>query len=299
VRHADVRLHDCPQYSGRAHRRATGGLEAGAGNAKGDVVTTANVEEPEASGSGEAPLDGLHASILEMQQLLVESSTFVGFLQELTNLAVRTFSEDVACSITLTSGRRIETTASSDELARLADEEQYSEDIGPCLTALRNLEEVVVVDLTTESRFGDYPRRAMPLGIRSIVALPLRMSEAALGAMNLYAREPGVFTDGSLVRARALAAAACGAVEISRRMTEQAELNEDLKSALASRRIIDQAIGIVMSRENVDAEAAFGVLRSTSQNEHRKLREVAVELVTKTGGVPPVEGPVFAPGRRR
>jgi GAF domain-containing protein len=205
----------------------------------------------------------------------------------------------VACSVTLSSGRRIETTASSDDLARLADQEQYGADVGPCLTALRDAVEVVVVDLRTESRFGDYPQRATPLGIRSIVALPLRMSEESLGAMNLYARDPGVFTDGSLVRARTLASAASGALEISRRMSEQTALNEDLKSALASRRVIDQAIGIVMAQEDCDADAAFGVLRRRSQNEHRKLREVAVELVTKTGGVPPAEGPVFAPGRRR
>jgi GAF domain-containing protein len=262
-------------------------------------VAAGEVEFPQGGGPDEAALDGLQASLLEMQQLLVETRTFVEFLQELTNLAARSFPEDVACSVTLGAGRRVETTASSEELARLADQEQYSADVGPCLTAMREVTDVVVVDLPAESRFGDYPQRAAPLGIRSIVALPLRTSETAFGAMNLYSLEPGVFTDGSLVRARALAAAASGGVEISRRMTEQAELNEDLKSALASRRVIDQAIGIVMAQEACDADAAFGVLRRRSQNEHRKLREVAVELVTKTGGVPPAEGPVFAPGRRR
>ncbi len=262
-------------------------------------VGSRDVEDLGVEGSDEASLDGLQASLLEMQQLLVESSTFVEFLQDLTYLAARSFSEDVACSITLGEGRRIETAASSEDLARLADQEQYGAAVGPCLAAMRDVSEVVVVDLPAESRFGDYPSRAAPLGVRSIVALPLRTSENALGAMNLYSREPGVFTDGSLVRARALAAAASGAVEISRRMSEQAELNEDLKSALASRRVIDQAIGIVMARENCDADAAFGVLRRTSQNEHRKLREVAIEVVTKTGGVRPTEAPVFAPGRRR
>lgn len=268
-------------------------------HSEGDDVAAGDGVEPEGEGSSASVRDRLQSSLLEMQQLLLESSTFVEFLQELTGLAARSFTEDVACSVTLGTGKRIETTASSDELARLADEEQYSAEAGPCLTALRETAEVVVVDLHTESRFADYPQRAAALGIRSIVALPLRLSDDALGAMNLYARTPGVFTDGSLVRARALAASVSGAVEISRRMTEQSELNEDLRSALASRRVIDQAIGIIMARESCDADAAFGVLRRSSQNEHRKLREVAVELVTKTGGVPPADGPVFAPGRRR
>src|SRR4051794_30793525 len=224
---------------------AGGLVGTGTRTAEGDVVAAEEVESPGAGGP-EGALDGLQDSLLEMQQLLVGTRTFVEFLQELTNLAARSFPEDVACSVTLGVGRRVETAASSEELARLADQEQYAAEVGPCLMAMREGTDVVVVDLSADPRFGDYPQRAAPLGIRSIVALPLRTSETSFGAMNLYSRERGVFTDGSLVRARALAAAASGGVEISRRLTEQAELNEDLKSALASRRIIDQAIGIVM-----------------------------------------------------
>jgi AmiR/NasT family two-component response regulator len=96
-----------------------------------------------------------------------------------------------------------------------------------------------------------------------------------------------------------LAAAASGALEVARRLTEQAQLNEDLKAAMASRRVIDQALGITMAREGCDADTAFALLRRTSQNGHRKLREVAADLVTRTGGVPPAEAPVFQPARLR
>jgi AmiR/NasT family two-component response regulator len=95
-----------------------------------------------------------------------------------------------------------------------------------------------------------------------------------------------------------LASAAAGAVEVARRLMEQSQLNEDLKAAMASRRIIDQALGITMGEEGCDADTAFSILRRRSQNEHRKLREVATDLVTKTGGVPPNDAPVFQPPRR-
>jgi GAF domain-containing protein len=245
-----------------------------------------------------AMAEDLRKSLLEMQALLSETSTFSAFLSELTDLARRSFRVDVSCSITLVRDGRRDTAASSDDIATMADEAQYSEQEGPCLSALRDGSEVVVDDLTTETRFGDYPGKAVALGLRSVVALPLPGNAEPVGALNLYSTEPGVFTDGTLTRARLLSAAAAGAVEVARRLIEQSQLNEDLKAAMASRRIIDQALGITMAREGCDAETAFGILRRTSQNEHRKLREVAVDLVTRTGGVPPSEAPVFQPARR-
>ena len=46
-----------------------------------------------------------------------------------------------------------------------------------------------------------------------------------------------------------------------------------------------------MSQNHCNAEEAFAVLRSTSQQRNVKLRDVAVEIVTAVGGepVPPPE----------
>jgi GAF domain-containing protein len=243
--------------------------------------------------------EDLRTSFLELQELLSETETFSGFLSDLTDVAKRSFSQEVYCSITLASDGRRQTAASSDDIATVADETQYSEQIGPCLTALSEGTEVRIDDLSTESRFGSYTEKASALGLRSVVALPMPGPAEPVGALNLYSPEVGVFSDGTLTRARMLAAAASGAVEVARRLTEQAQLNEDLKAAMASRRVIDQALGITMAQEGCDADAAFAVLRRTSQNEHRKLREVAADLVTRTGGVPPTEAPVFQPARPR
>jgi GAF domain-containing protein len=243
--------------------------------------------------------EDLSASLLELQSLLAETATFQGFLADLAGLAVRSFPNPVSSSVTLVRDGLPETVANSDDLAALADQAQYDRDLGPCLVAYRDGLEVTVVDLEKEDRFGGFPAQAATLGLRSLVALPLRSSGDAIGAFNLYSAEPGVFTDGSLVRARLLTAAAAGALEIARRMTEQSQLNEDLKTAMTSRRIIDQALGITMAKEGCDADTAFAQLRRQSQTQHRKLREIAVEIITETAGSPPVEAPVFVPAPPR
>jgi AmiR/NasT family two-component response regulator len=48
---------------------------------------------------------------------------------------------------------------------------------------------------------------------------------------------------------------------------------------LTNRAVIDQAIGIMMSRSGVTAEEAFARLRELSQREHAKLAVVAADIV--------------------
>jgi AmiR/NasT family two-component response regulator len=62
-------------------------------------------------------------------------------------------------------------------------------------------------------------------------------------------------------------------------MAAQVELSEQLKQALESRAVIDQAIGAIMTQQRCGAEQAFAVLRATSQNRNIKLRTVAAEIV--------------------
>ena len=53
----------------------------------------------------------------------------------------------------------------------------------------------------------------------------------------------------------------------------------DLEEALRSSRTIGAAIGILMESRKISSDEAFGVLRQTSQDQNRKLRELAAEIV--------------------
>jgi AmiR/NasT family two-component response regulator len=53
----------------------------------------------------------------------------------------------------------------------------------------------------------------------------------------------------------------------------------NLESALKTGRRIGIAIGIVMSRFKVRDEAAFEMLRTASQRQNRKLRDVAEDVI--------------------
>ncbi len=65
------------------------------------------------------------------------------------------------------------------------------------------------------------------------------------------------------------------------------DLNDQLRSSMASRSVIDQAAGVIMATERCAQDKAFALLRTVSQNTNVKLRDLAVTIVTSVSGEPP------------
>jgi ANTAR domain len=80
-------------------------------------------------------------------------------------------------------------------------------------------------------------------------------------------------------------------------LSSHATLIEQLRSSLASRGVIDQALGIIMAREHCTQDRAFAILRSASQNRNVKLRDLASAVVTSVTGEPPQPSPPFEDGQ--
>jgi hypothetical protein len=99
--------------------------------------------------------------------------------------------------------------------------------------------------------------------------------------LNLYGRHPAVFDEYSQAVGGLLAAHAAIALSAVR----EQERADHLEDALRSSREIGMAIGVLMGRDTMTRETAFGLLRQTSQHLNRKLREIAAEVVD-TGQLP-------------
>ncbi len=54
---------------------------------------------------------------------------------------------------------------------------------------------------------------------------------------------------------------------------------QQLRQALASRPVIDQAKGMLMAQHGCSADEAFDMLRQASNRGNRKLREIALAIV--------------------
>ena len=111
------------------------------------------------------------------------------------------------------------------------------------------------------------------------MSYPLTTGEQVIGALNLYAFEPFSPDVGTQSRAAQLADRAAGALAIGLRLAEKQAENSNLRAALISRSVIDQAIGILIAQQQCSAEEAFALLRRASQQRNVKLREVAAGIL--------------------
>jgi GAF domain-containing protein len=204
-------------------------------------------------------------------------------LTEVTMIAAQGIPGAESTSITMIRGDRGFTAAHSGAMALAADELQYERGYGPCLDAGRGNVVLRVDDMRTEERWPDYSARVLDTGVRSSLSIPLPYQGTSIGALNNYSTVPEAFAnqesvDAALQVAEAIAVAVVNA-DAHARLTEQAR---NMRVAMDSRAVIEQAKGVLMAQRHVDAEQAFDILREASQRYNRKLRDIAAGIVGST-----------------
>ena len=204
-------------------------------------------------------------------------------LEEITGIASRGIPGAEATSITLIRGDKAYTAAYSGQMALDADELQYQEGAGPCMDAGRGGVVLRVDDMRTEQRWPDYVSRTAPIGVRSSLSIPLPYQGGVIGALNNYSSEPAAFaTPESLEAGTDVAEVVAVAVANAEAHHQLGEQARHLRLAMESRAVIEQAKGVLMAQQGVDAEQAFEILRMASQRANRKLRDVAAGVVAST-----------------
>lgn len=222
-------------------------------------------------------------SLTELGALLLSVESTEEALAHLARMAVVVIPDGPSCGITVPRDGRYITVVYAGSVPAAVDEVQYERDDGPCLEVLRTGLPVVVQDLATEpaDRWGGFCSPALAAGAHGVYAEPLRVGDEVVGVLNLYAHERNLFPQPVReIAAQFVPPAALLLGGVLQRLS-QAEMIAQLRAALTSRAVIDQAIGIVMAHQRCKPEEALGVLRRMSNDRNVKLREVAAELVRR------------------
>lgn len=239
----------------------------------------------------------MHADLIGLQNALLNTTDVDQFLHELAVLATRVVTDGLCCGMTLRQrGRLPATVACTDPLAAQADDVQFRTGDGPSLDAMRRGERVHIQDMTRHDRWPRFCGHAVSVGIRSCLVVPLITDGEPVGALALYARRPFAFGPDETRRADRFARNASGALTLALRMASCEDLNDQLRSSIASRAVIDQALGVIMATEHCPQEKAFALLRTVSQNTNVKLRDLAATIVTSVSGHPPRPASPFEEG---
>ena len=196
-------------------------------------------------------------------------------LQQLVERAKDALDGADEVSTTLVRNDRAWTAAYTGELALAADELQYARDYGPCVDAGRTGTTLLISDMREETRWPDYSAHVVACDVLSSLSVPLPIQTDVIGALNCYSRKPAAFSTETVEIAEELVGHVAVAVANAVAYTEAATLVEQMRKAMDSRSVIDQAIGVVMAQNRCDAQAAFAILTRASQNRNVKLRDVA------------------------
>lgn len=166
----------------------------------------------------------------------------------------------------------IETLGATDDRLVELDRVQVELHDGPSFAEATEDEVYISEDLAHDVRWPRYGRHAASLGVGAQMGINLHSPGRNRASLNLYSERTWLFVD---------------AYEVADLFASHASLvlgfastANDFNDALKSRKVIGQAIGIVMERYAIDEDRAFDFLVRTSKDSNVKLRAIADDIVS-------------------
>lgn len=246
--------------------REAGGPDGG-GNSRTDGAAASEIDEE----------FELLASLKDLSQLVTRPGQegLEDLLTHIATFAVRAIPGADGAGLTLLEAGHADTIVATAAFVREVDEIQYRLGEGPCISAAAEARTVTSGSLGGDQLWPRFGPRVGRLGVHSVLSLPLIGADGVLGAMNVYAHGKDVFDERAVHLGELFAVPAAISVQNAQALFQARRLVAQLQTALTSRAVIDQALGILMSRSGASAEEAFMKLRVMSQTENRKLSTVA------------------------
>jgi transcriptional regulator with GAF, ATPase, and Fis domain len=218
---------------------------------------------------------------VEIADTLVDDFDVIEFLHLLADRSVSVV-EVSAAGLLITDQRgALRVVAASTEETKLLELFQLQADEGPCLDCFHTGRPVAVADLSaaSEQRWPRFAAEARRTGFSSVHALPMRLRDEVIGALNLFHTEPVALTPESLALAQALADVATIGLLQERVIRRGEVLAEQLQTALNSRILIEQAKGVIAERNAATVAEAFTLLRRSAREQNRRLSDLASDIV--------------------
>lgn len=175
--------------------------------------------------------------------------------------------------------------ASTSERTRLLEVFQVQSEEGPCYDAYHTGRRVITPDLSTEEaekRWPGFTGAARHAGFTSVTALPMRLRNQVIGALNLLQTTPGALPDIDLNLAQALADVATIGLLQERAIRDGQLVITQLQNALNSRVVIEQAKGFIAQTLDISPGEAFDLLRLHARSHNHQISTLAKQIVNGT-----------------
>jgi hypothetical protein len=219
-------------------------------------------------------------TFVELADTLVEGYDPIEFLHLLTERCVSLLGMTEAGVVLADSQGQLRALASSSERMRLIELIEVQRQDGPCLDCWRS-GEAVREDRLTEAtaRWPLFAPAALEAGFGSVYAVPMRLRDERLGALNLFANEARGLDEPDETLAQAMADVATIGILNERFIRQREEVSEQLQVAFTTRVVLEQAKGVVAQATNKDMDEAFALLRGYARHNNLLLSDVAKRVI--------------------
>ena len=219
----------------------------------------------------------LYEAFVEAADTLVDDFDVIDFLHTLAERCVHLLDVDAAGLMLADQHGTLRATAASSENARLLELFELQTDAGPCLDAFHTGTAVVNADLrANHERWPRFAEAAAANGFIAVHALPLRLRDSVIGALNLFSAGP--LSDADTRAGQALADVATIGILAQRNIHQAELLTVQLQTALHSRVTIEQAKGMLAERLQISVDEAFNLLRQHARSHNLRLSDLARDV---------------------
>jgi GAF domain-containing protein len=220
------------------------------------------------------------AAFVKIADTLVADFDVFDLLHTLVDESVQILGAAAAGLVLLDPAGQLQVAASTSEGSQLMETLQLEAGAGPCVDCFRTGAVVAIDNIATQgSRWPLFQSSALSQGFRSLHAVPMRLHRRSIGALNLFGGEVGPLTSENAAIAQAFADVASISLRQERAARESARINEQLRHALNSRILIEQAKGVIAQSSRVDMQTAFARLRDYARSHNLTLYDTAERVV--------------------
>ncbi len=224
----------------------------------------------------------LLAAMVEAVDTLVDDFDLIDFLHQLCDRCNELLDVTAVGVMLADPDGRLQVIAASDEHTRLLELFALQTDQGPCVECHRSGTPRLNIDLTSPGQTAAFPRfaaRARQAGFTTTHALPMRLRQQSVGAMNLFDTRAQDLSATDARVAQALADVATIAILQHRTLVHANIERAQLRAALSSRIVIEQAKGVLAERWNTDLDTAFDALRRHARAHQFPLTRMCQQLI--------------------
>jgi GAF domain-containing protein len=216
-------------------------------------------------------------------------------LQQVTDGAKQLFRADAAGLMLIDAEGQLRWASASDQTAQTVENEQERLAQGPCAVAFSQRLPAAIRNIHTEPDWDKFAQVLVGEGVCAALSVPVELDGGIIGTLDIYARDPRDWDPSEVAALQAYAGLMASLLSAATTAQVKGRLADQLQAALEHRWLIEQAKGVIMGREQVDAQAAFERLRGAARSSTRRLADVAKDV---TGGQPlPANRRKLAKGR--